>query len=168
MTNIILGTKTIDVGDQAQGSKMYYLADCGSSCQNVEIKVTMSSGDPDLFGKVNGRPEMSGEYSCGNCECSSAYDDIFSLLSFLYNLRSSIYTGMYLFFFFSQATGQTDQCTVNDDGSWISILVSGHSDYTGAQLEVTNVHEVYSPQGEGELNAKCKYIPRYFRLSNKV
>ena len=77
---------------------MYYLADCGSSCQNVEIKVTMSSGDPDLFGKVNGRPEMSGEYSCGNCECSSAYDDIFSLLSFLYNLRSSIYTGMYLFF----------------------------------------------------------------------
>ena len=75
---------------------------------------------------------------------------------------------MYLFFFFSQATGQTDQCTVNDDGSWISILVSGHSDYTGAQLEVTNVHEVYSPQGEGELNAKCKYIPLYFRCSNKL
>ena len=91
---------------------------------------------------------------------------VFCIMSL--NLRSSIYTGMYLFFFFSQATGQTDQCTVNDDGSWISILVSGHSDYTGAQLEVTNVHEVYSPQGEGELNAKCKYIPLYFRCSNKV
>ena len=87
MTNIILGTKTIDVGDQAQGSKMYYLADCGSSCQNVEIKVTMSSGDPDLFGKVNGRPEMSGEYSCGNCECSSAYENTSRLDSFLYYLH---------------------------------------------------------------------------------
>ena len=85
--NIILGTKTIDVGDQAQGSKMYYLADCGSSCQNVEIKVTMSSGDPDLFGKVNGRPEMSGEYSCGNCECSSAYENTSRLDSFLYYLH---------------------------------------------------------------------------------
>ena len=73
-----------------------------------------------------------------------------------------------MYFFLSQSTGQTDQCTVNDDGSWILILVSGHSDYTGAQLEVTNVHEVYSPQGEGELNAKCKYISRHFKVLNQV
>ena len=84
MSNIILGTKTINVGDQVSGSKMYYWADCGSSCQNVEIKVTMSGGDPDLFGKVNGKPVMSGEYSCSNCECSSAYENISNLDSFLY------------------------------------------------------------------------------------
>ena len=115
MTNIILGTKTIDVGDQAQGSKMYYLADCGSSCQNVEIKVTMSSGDPDLFGKVNGRPEMSGEYSCGNCECSSAYDDIFSFDSFLYYLHrivfksKIIYLYWHVFVFFLQSSHWTNR-----------------------------------------------------------
>jgi len=87
MSNVILGTKTIDVGDQASGSKIYYWADCGSSCQNVEIKVTMSSGDPDLFGKVNGKPVMSGEYSCSSCECSSAYEKISNLDSLLYYLH---------------------------------------------------------------------------------
>ena len=102
MSNIILGTKTINVGDQVSGSKMYYWADCGSSCQNVEIKVTMSSGDPDLFGKVNGKPVMSGEYSCSSCECSSAYEKISNLDSLLYylmslNLTSSIHIFMYLF-----------------------------------------------------------------------
>ena len=93
---------------------MYYLADCGSSCQNVEIKVTMSSGDPDLFGKVNGRPEMSGEYSCGNCECSSAYDDIFSLLSFLYYVFKSkiIYLYWHVFVFFSSVKPLDKQINV--------------------------------------------------------
>lgn len=69
-----LGTITIDIGEVAGGVEKYYLVDCGSSCNNVEVKLSATSGDPDLFGKYGEFPVKSGSTGCGNsCDCQSVY-----------------------------------------------------------------------------------------------
>ena len=67
-----LGTVTKDIGDDSKGGKKYFLVDCGTSCSNVNIEVTISNGDPDLFAKFDTPPTVTG-YSCSNnCDCTSA------------------------------------------------------------------------------------------------
>ena len=67
----ILATITKEVGDHPQGGDMYYLVDCGSTCQGIQITLTSTSGDSDLFGKVGGRPDKTGSTTCSNCDCTS-------------------------------------------------------------------------------------------------
>ena len=49
--------------------------------------------------------------------------------------------------------GSADTCSIDVDGTWMSVLVSGYSSYLGGSLEVTNALAVYSPRGNELENA---------------
>ena len=61
------------MGNRPSGSDKdkFYLIDCGSSCSGVQVKLTVSSGDPDLYVKFGGFPTKTGNLGCNNCDCSS-------------------------------------------------------------------------------------------------
>ena len=67
---IILGTKTVTVGDDSTGGKKYYLVSCGGPCSSITITLQPTSGDPELYAKVGSRPTVSS-HTCSDCDCQS-------------------------------------------------------------------------------------------------
>lgn len=80
----------------------------------------MSSGDADLYIKLDGFPAKTGNVGCSNCDCSS-----------------------------TSGGSQTDTCSLTSGGPFAYIMVSGFNSYTGASLQIASVHNVYVPSGPG-------------------
>ena len=68
-----IDTKTISVPDESTKEAYYYLAICNDECQSVQLGLSMSSGDAELFAKVDGRPVLTSSGGtpapCSSTDC---------------------------------------------------------------------------------------------------
>ena len=109
----MLEKQTIVLNEQTTGHEKRFIVTCQESCQDVKIKLQVTSGDPELFALDYSQPILSDYGNCGVCSS-----------------------------FCNSRSGATESCNISSDRDTFYVLIYALSSYGNGNITFENVLNV--------------------------